>query len=312
MKTRIIIKNLVMFILLITLCAAGFPVQNAQADETIGQVNVSDESTKPVITKLRNVYRGVKITWDKVDGASYYRVYRKSVYYDKVVEWEKLEDTEGLELLDTSALWDSTTYSYKVRAFDKNGNMSTNSKAKEIIRQSKPIYSKANVKAGIKLKPYSLKCTPTGIIVYRKAPGESSFARIAKVKGKYYTDTDVEEGKTYSYKVCTYISGSKSPVTKEITITYMGAPKLQLKKTDNGIKLSWTEVPGADGYEVLTSRYNNSYSTHHPYADVTGTTYVDKDEEHLNEAERGYKVCAYYYDGTRIVYGVPSSAKVIG
>ena len=223
MKKVCFFRRLLVIVLLISLCAAGFPSHEAAADDNMKQATVSAELSKPVIASIKNVYQGIKLTWDKVDGAAYYRIYRRM---SQASEWTTLADTEASEYQDTSDLIPGATYLYKVRAFGKAGSMSSNSKAKQIIRLPRPSYSIKNGKTGIMLIPYDIGCgSVKGIIVYRKAPGESSYTRIAKVNKRSYIDTDVIEGGTYSYKVCTYISGSKSPVTKERIIMFYSTSK---------------------------------------------------------------------------------------
>ena len=293
-----IIKRLLVFIILVTLCAAGMPSQRVQAES-------KDGLDTPVISKIKNVYRGVKITWNKVEEADYYRVYRMRSYES---EWTNLGDTENQEYLDTSA-GQGISVSYKIRAFSNDGSMSPTSGAQAIIRIPKPIYTLKAVSGGVKLDPFQINCSITGIIVYRKAPGESAYTRIAKVKGKYYTDTDAAEGGTYSYKVCTYKSGSKSPMSKEMTITLLGKPKLSLKKTEKSVKLSWTEVPGAEGYEIGRKMSEDSIGCS-LYADTTDTYYTDK--KSLDYPDWIFKVRAYYYNGSKKVYGPYSNGKTVG
>ena len=70
----------------------------------------------PVIKKLENVVDGVKISWDKVSGAAQYRVFYKSKN-----NWTKLCDTASDSVIDSDVV-SGNTYTFTVRALDKNGN----------------------------------------------------------------------------------------------------------------------------------------------------------------------------------------------
>jgi len=217
------IKKMIAFVLLITLCIAGLPAQKVQAAENTG-LTVSDELESPVITSLKNTYRYTKVCWSKVDDADYYCIYRKQSYLynhysDK--DWEKIEETDECEFLDNT-FQSVLTYEYKIRAvrIDKDNNkiLSPVSASKSILRLNKPLIKIKNSSKGISLSLYEANGLFKGIIVYRKGPGESAYTRVAKVAGSQYTDTDIMEGETYSYKICMYRGSSKSPVSKVKTI----------------------------------------------------------------------------------------------
>ncbi len=70
----------------------------------------------PKINNIENTIEGIKITWDKVDGADYYRV-----FYRGKDGWKRLETTSGTSVVDTD-VEAGTTYTYTVRAVDSNDN----------------------------------------------------------------------------------------------------------------------------------------------------------------------------------------------
>jgi len=161
-----------------------------------------------------------------VDGADYYCVYRLTKKNAVVVyDWEKIGETKTINYADLNYGYQySFSFEYKIRAvkIDSNGNkiLSPVSTSKLIHRLSKPTFKVKNGKTGISLTIWEAMGPKTGIIVYRKGPGETSYTRIAKVPGRAYADKDVIEGETYSYKICTYRGGSKSAVSKVKTITW--------------------------------------------------------------------------------------------
>jgi len=314
------------FMLLTTLCAAEFTpivirandisIQSANDDMPINSI-ASDELTAPVIARLKNKSGGVYISWTEVKGADYYRIYRKKPFE---TEWKELTDTDSNEYLDQSMHYmQGIVAAYKIRAFKSGGSvMSPTSAAQSIFRLEKPgvvCLRVVNAKSGIKIY-YNIgnRGTNKGIIIYRKGPGETSYVRIAKVRataedrGSVFVDSNVEEGKAYSYRICLYNGGTKSCVSKERTLLRVDSPKLSLKKTNSGVKLTWTNVPEAAGYQLYTCKPEETVFAY--YSDTTETSYLEK--SFADDTGRAYKVRAYYYNGEKKEYGVFSSAKVIG
>lgn len=68
------------------------------------------------IRALESVGKGVKISWNAVDGAVKYQLYRKA----SGGEWEKVKTVSGLTYTDTTALA-GVKYAYKLRVYDGSG-----------------------------------------------------------------------------------------------------------------------------------------------------------------------------------------------
>jgi len=308
------IKKMIAFVLLIALCIGGLPAWKAAAADGTGEL------AAPVITGVKNLNSGIKITWSKVEGADYYRVYYKRVSGVYESEWTKIEDTTATECLDTQGYYDRPLY-YKVRAFRNDGTMSPTSEAsKPFYKIGKPVFRVGNAKSGIRLTIKEAGSGgSSGMIIYRKGPGESSFTRIAKTRGGFkknagtYVDTDVAYGETYSYRICEYKGSSKGIISNVKTIKNIGAaPTLKVTNTVDGntltANLSWTEVPGASGYQIYYSNPEywgvRFYSKKH--FETTETSYV---HERRVDSEIEYKVRAYFDDGTTRTYSAFSSPK---
>ena len=70
----------------------------------------------PQVTKLESTAQGVKITWNKVDGAYGYRV-----FYQGSAGWKGMDNVTGTSYVDTDVR-SGGTYTYTVRCIDRNGN----------------------------------------------------------------------------------------------------------------------------------------------------------------------------------------------
>jgi len=312
MKTERIFKKLIVFILLITLCAAGLPAQKTQAADNSGSAAASVELERPVITALKNTSQGIKVSWDIVDDADYYCVYRKT---SGDSGFKKIGQTESCEYVN-SPEYDlrGSKIAYKVRAVavdsEKNKVLSPVSEVKTINFLYRPDQHMMKVSVtgtGVALRVPSMQ-KAAGIIIYRKGPDEAAFTRIAKISeksGMYYTYTDTEltEGK-YSYKVCYYKGSSKSAVS-EVRALCTEAPSLKVRKTANTTKLSWNAAAGANRYQIYWSDTGSSYKC---IADTDETAYVIKGypEDYMYGS---YKVRPYFKDTGRTYFGPFSAAQ---
>ena len=71
----------------------------------------------PQITGLSNTTGGIKISWNKVDGAYGYRLYYKPVSGG----WKRFKDTTATSFTDSGVV-PNKTETYTIRCIDKNGN----------------------------------------------------------------------------------------------------------------------------------------------------------------------------------------------
>jgi len=321
MNRKKYLKRFVVSLLMTMLLLAFSTPFTAMAQES-AQISAGSEVTAPQIS-LKNVFSGIKISWNKVSGAEGYNVYRKGQYD---TEWICVDNTKSSEYLDTFPTRRyGQTFAYKVCIASSDGKSikGTFSPVKTLVSLRKPTISGfkvANAKAGIKLNVYTYSTNGNGFIVYRKGPDESAYIRIAKVKrtgnNTVYIDTDAAEGESYSYKVCYYKSSSKGAVSRERTCVRMGAVSLTIKQTEKKVKLSWNEYPNASGYQIYSGINGNSY---HLYKETTDTEFTESIENayQYDEIEpdwvgkRCYKVRPYYNDGANIWYGVFSSGKTV-
>ena len=91
----------------------------------------------PKISKAESVYGGVKLTWNKVNGAAKYRV-----YYKGSKGWTKMVDTTSTSYIDKDVS-SGKNYTYTVRCLNKSKNKFTsgyNSTGKSIKYVSAPAF----------------------------------------------------------------------------------------------------------------------------------------------------------------------------
>ena len=108
----------------------------------------------------------------------------------------------------------------------------------------------------------------------------------------HFTDTKVESGKTYYYRVTVLhpITGEHTEKSAPIGITYVATPDITARYNKAaGIKLDWQQISGATGYAI----YRKSYSGNDDWvrvATITGnSTFTWTDTSVKSENGTAYK-----------------------
>ena len=83
-----------------------------------GLSKVYYELEAPRLENVEIVDGGIRISWEKVNGANQYRVFRKN---DKNT-WEKVADVTGTVCIDGD-IKEGETYTYTVRCINSDGNV---------------------------------------------------------------------------------------------------------------------------------------------------------------------------------------------
>ena len=202
-----------------------------------------------------------KVSWNPVDGADGYAVYRSTGN-----GWQKIATVSGSisSYTDTNTKI-GTKYAYSVRAYavvdgktiyspsNKPGVSITQGFYKDAVKMS---YAKTLSTKSVKIK-WSGRKKSTGYIIYRKTPGGSwkKLATVGKVSS--YTDKTCKPATTYQYAVKAYAKAgskmvySKMEKTGAVAVTKMLTPKLTVKSTTKRTaSLSWTKQSNVGGYVI--------------------------------------------------------------
>ncbi len=228
---------------------------------------------RPTIASVTNAKAGVKIEWNKVAGATKYRVFRKG---PNDSSWVKLADVSGTKYTDKTAK-SGTKYSYALKSLVSGKARNVFSASKSITYIARPaISSVSSTKNGVTIK-WKAVTGAEAYRVYRKGPGESSFKKLADVTAKQYIDKTAESGSKYTYKLeCVNKSGkvvSAGSATK--SLTYIARPAISsLEATDTGVKISWSKVEGAAKYRIF--RKGPGENSFKKLTDTAKLSYVDK------------------------------------
>ncbi|MCD7868040.1 MAG: Ig-like domain-containing protein [Clostridiales bacterium] len=164
------------------------------------------------ISKLTNTSTGIKVTWDKVTGASGYYVYRKtsSGTYKRI---KTIAGGDTLTYTDTAVQSkNATTYLYAVRPY--SGTTKGYYKSKTTVRLTTPVLSGVtNSSSGKATVKWTAVSGVSGYqIMYSTSSSFSTYTEV-KVSGASSVRTvlsDLEKGKTYYVRIRTYktVSGT--------------------------------------------------------------------------------------------------------
>ena len=226
----------------------------------------------PEISKLENVNGGVKITWNKVSGATKYRV-----YYKGRKGWTRMVDTTSTSYIDKDVS-SGRNYTYTVRCISADGKSFTSgydSKGTSVKYIAAPEISKLeNVNGGVKIS-WGKVSGATKYRVYYK--GSKGWTRMVDTTSTSYIDKDVSSGRNYTYTVRCISADGKSFTSgydsKGTTVKYIAAPEIsKLENVNGGVKITWNKVSGASKYRI----YQKNSSDWFRVSDTTSNSIVDK------------------------------------
>ncbi len=253
--------------------------------------NVIEEPDGPArVENVQAVPTGaasVAVTWDITEGADGYIVYRSET--DGETEEVALIDGGENTVFEDKDLQGGTEYLYSVAAFTRINNLQTvngviSYEAKVMTDLETPVIKTVAV-ANTSAKMMGLKVTwgkVAGADGYEVERICSHSEKIINVSGGAtiaLTNNSLAASRKYTFRVRAYRvleNGTKeySPysVAKVGTTSALIKPVLSsvTKASYNSIKLNWTKVPGATGYEIY--RYNGSTKKYALIKTVNGSS----------------------------------------
>lgn len=143
-----------------------------------------------------------------------------------------------------------------------------------------------------------------GYKIYRSTLKYGTYANVATTRNTSITDSGLTPGRTYYYKVRAYNNIDTSTIYGTFSDLLTATPTLSAPSTNvysnanNKVKLSWSVVSGASGYQIYRSTSING-----AYTRVTSTSSTSYTKTGLTKGMNYYyKVRAYKYIGKTIVY----------
>ncbi len=233
---------------------------------------------------------GFTANWSSASGATGYRldVSTSSTFSSYVSGYQDL-DMGNVASRSVSGLNASTTYYYRVRAYNGGGTSANSGTIDVTTLPNPPSTPTANTASGLTSNGFTANWSSTsGATGYRLDVSTSS-AFSSYVSG--YQDLDMSNvtsrsvsglsaGTTYYYRVRAYNSGGTSGNSGTITVTTLpnppSAPTANAASglTSNGFTANWSSASGATGYrlDVSTSSTFGSYVSGYQDLDMSNVT----------------------------------------
>lgn len=265
---------------------------------------------------VTNSTTGVKIAWNKVDGATQYRVYKRVAGETK---WSTVSTVEGTTLTVTdTAIKSGVKYEYTARAFkDASSSAIADVKTIQYVSMVSNV-TLANAAKGVSVK-WNAVDGAESYRIYRKVKGESSWTTLKTVGADVlsYTDTGATTGQPNYYAIRAYANDTWSAY-KSYGINYIAAPEATkaYSTIGTGNTIKWTAVDGAAQYRVY--RASDDGKKWILLGKTTGTSYTDKNVtlgktyRYTLRAENGKNLSGYNSKGWTIKYTLttPTVSKI--
>ena len=211
----------------------------------------------------------VSLSWEAVEGAASYNVYRKAEGANEAI---KVGTTSSLDYVDYTAQL-GYTYEYSVSQVNSVGIESTKSKVIEVplIDESVKVPAfPANVtlvETSERSISFKWEKVDNALLyyVYRSTSADGTFERVGISSNQEFTDQSVSPTRNYYYQVSAVSLGGISEVSKSIKTPITKVVQRQMEKldrgivavkVDNGVYVGWRML-GSDPDSVSFNLYRN-------------------------------------------------------
>ena len=251
---------------------------NANADITLYAVWSALPSAPTNVQAVPSSTTSITVSWDAVNGASGYQVWRRSSATGSFTSLGTYTTTSKV----STGLESGKIYYYKVRAYKLVNGVKYYGSFSSVVCMTTKVAKPENVKA-VSASATSVKITwdavsgATGYQVCRATSENGSYSILG-----YYTTTSkisksLTTGTKYFYKVRAYkeVNGEKYFGAYADVVSAIPKPSKpsNVKATVSSataVTVSWNEVAGATGYEVY--RCETSNGTYVKLGTLTGTS----------------------------------------
>ena len=229
----------------------------------------------PKLTKATNTANGVKVTWDAVEGADSYRVYRRA---GGVLTWSYIGTTTTNTFTDAKAT-NNKYWIYTVIAVNEAGYSGFDKVGKTIKCVTAPkVTGVSNAANGLYVK-WNAVPGAKEYRVYRKGLNYNSWLYLGTTKNTWFIDSPIKNSNGYYYKytviaVNDYCSGfyEDCAFTKRLSNPVLKSAV----SSKTGITVKWNSVYGSTGYYVYRKTANFGWTLVGSTKGANSATYIDK------------------------------------
>lgn len=262
---------------------------------------ISNQLQTPSFTSMESTEEGVKLTWDRIDGADAYMVFVDDPFQGKrnlIMQYGT--DTWCVD----RQVSDGVTYRYAIEALTYNGN--TKYMDSDWSEWQSFTYEKPVVVPEIQLQaPVINTCENKreGVrLAWNPIDGAEGYEINIRIKDAYksdtidlndvveYIDEKVGEWTEYEYRIRAYVKWDEDKIysgwskvksitfKKPVNVPALSAPKItSVKNTLDGVKITWNKVEGAAGYFLYY--YDPDTGKYSIIKALSETSYLDKNVE---------------------------------
>ena len=258
---------------------AKITIEEGNEDLTNATLHCAKSAPAAPVVKIGNSASSGKpmLTWNAVEGATSYRIYRST---SKGSGYSLLGTVTATSYTNTGAKA-GTTYYYRVKACNDAGlspySNIVSGQVKTVAQQkpSTPVVKIGNsATSGKPMLTWNAVSGATSYKVYRATSQNGTYSLLGTVTATSYTNTGAKAGTTYYYKVKAVNSAGESAysniVSGKTTVTTL---TMGHSSTSGKPQLTWKAVPGATEYQVYRSTQQNSGYT--KINTTTATSYVN-------------------------------------
>ncbi len=285
------------------------PSTAPEPEQIVPQVNLAELKQIDASTKT------IKLSFNKVDGANGYFVYRKNGK-----KWKKVATIKNVNstIYTNKKLKAGTSYTYKVSAYvtskkKKKTIYTTIFTTDTITATTAPATPKASVKSysfdSLKVDFKKAKGA-TKYEIFRSTAKKGAYEKVGESTSTSYIDNGLKTGTTYFYKVrgCNnYCGGFSKVVSRKPDLN---KPNVSVYSSEKGkVTITPTTVSGENGYQIQKSTKKKKGFKNVNYLDVNVTSY---DEVDLKSGKSFYyRVRAYRIVDGKTIFGPWSSVKKV-
>ena len=214
----------------------------AGAWSSIVSVTYKQTLSAPTVTGGNDSQGRPTLKWKAVSGAAKYEVYRS---YSRDGSYSKYSTQTSTAYTNSSYLTSGTTYYYKVRALDANGNAGPYSAAVSVtcrLKLTAPTVTGGNDAQGRPTLKWNAVSGAAKYEVYRARSKDGDYIKYSTVTGTSYTNISyIENGNTYYYKVRALKSdGTAGAWSSIVSVTYRKPAAATVASGKCGDSAKWT------------------------------------------------------------------------
>lgn len=243
---------------------------NEYSDIVSVTIPVSKTRISSIVSKS---YNSIELKWDKVSDSSGYVVYRSTDKDKGYKSVATIVSSSNVKYIDSS-LTTGTTYYYKIRAYKNiNGKQIFSSHSdyksiKPIPTAPSSITAKSNSYNSNKIT-WNKTSGASGYVIYRATSKNGKYTALKTIsdsKITTYTNSSLNTGTTYYYKIKAYRTVGKNKIYSNYSSVVSAKPKLStpsitLSTSSKKATIKWKKVSGASGYELYRATSKNGKYT---------------------------------------------------